>query len=82
MLVRYGSTSRYTLTPNKKEASKKEVNAAITYTTYVCKDGDTLDMLAHKLLRDANRYWEIADINPHIKFPNKLTAGQALRIPR
>ena len=82
MLVRYGATSRYNLTSNKKEASKKKVTAAIPYTTYVARDGDTFDMVAHKLLRDATRFWEIADINPHIKFPNKLVAGQVLRIPR
>lgn len=82
MLVRYGSTSRYTITANKKEAAKKQISTSIPYTTYVARDGDTFDLLAHKLLRDATRYWEIADINPQIKFPNKLSAGQVLRIPR
>ena len=82
MLLKYGSNSRYALSTNNKEALPKSNNRAVVYTTYVARDGDSMDRIAHKVLGDFSRYWEIADLNPHIKFPNLLTAGQVLRIPR
>ena len=82
MLIKYASNSRYSVTDTGKEADRKALPTAVPYTTYVAKEGDTLDRLAQRLLNDFTRYWEIADINPHIKFPNMLTVGTVIRIPR
>lgn len=82
MIVKYSSNSRYLLSANNKEADRKPFPGAVVYSTYVAKEGETLDGIAYKLLRDFSRYWEIADINPHIKFPTRLSAGTVIRIPR
>jgi len=82
MIIKYGSNSRYALTTNNKEALRKVNNRTVPYTTHVARDGETFDKIAHRILGDFSRYWEIADLNPHIKFPNSLTAGQVIRIPR
>lgn len=81
MTARYNSTSRYRVSNNLKEANKKS-STSVAYTVYTASEGDTLDRIAHAIFGDFTRYWELADINPHIKFPNKLEAGQAIRIPR
>lgn len=81
MTARYQSTSRYRVSNNLKEADKKATNS-VSYTVHTASEGDTLDLIAHSLFGDFTRYWEIADINPHVKFPNKLKAGQVIRIPR
>lgn len=82
MIIKYPSNARYEVSTNNKEAMRKKNDNIISYGTYVARQGDTFDLLAHRLLKDFSRYWEIADINPHIKFPNKLEPGQVLRIPR
>ena len=50
-----------------------------TYTTYVVKDGDTLWLIAKKLLGNGNRWSEIANLNG-IK-GTIIYAGQKLKIP-
>ena len=50
-----------------------------TYTTYVVKDGDTLWLIAKKLLGNGNRWPEIANLNG-IK-GTIIYAGQKLKIP-
>jgi N-acetylmuramoyl-L-alanine amidase len=50
-----------------------------TYTTYVVKDGDTLWLIAKKLLGNGNRWSEIATLNG-IK-GTIIYAGQKLKIP-
>lgn len=50
-----------------------------TYTTYVVKDGDTLWLIAKKLLGNGNRWPEIANLNG-IK-GTIICAGQKLKIP-
>lgn len=82
MLIKYGSASRYKISSTGQEADRKIPNTAVRYTTYMAKDGETVDILAYRLLGDFSRYWEIADLNPHIKFPNALSAGQVIRIPQ
>jgi nucleoid-associated protein YgaU len=82
VIIKYGSNARYSLSGNKQEAYRKKTDKNVVYTTYVAKQGDSFDLLAHRLLRDFSRYWEIADLNPHVKFPNKLEVGQIIRIPR
>lgn len=48
--------------------------------TYIIKSGDTLSQIAERLLGDANRYRDIAQLNG-ISNPNLIMVGQELKIP-
>jgi len=52
------------------------------YYQYISRDGDSFESIASKLYGDGKRYWEIADINPQVKWPNEVPSGTVLRIPR
>lgn len=82
MLIKYRSSDRYSVSDNNKEALRKPNNNAVPYITYITRQGDTFDRMSHKLLNDFSRYWEIADLNPHVKFPDQLEPGTVIRIPR
>jgi nucleoid-associated protein YgaU len=77
----YQSSARYQVTDSKKEAVRKP-QEEVPYTLYTSVEGDTFDSLAFALFGDALRYWEIADINPHVKFPGLIKTGTILRVPR
>jgi len=81
MLARYTSTSRYALSDDLQSAVRKQQDA-VPYAVYTASEGETLDEIAVSIFGDFSRYWEIADVNPQIKFPNRLSAGQAVRLPR
>ena len=51
------------------------------YSIYTVKQGDTLDMLATRIYGDPTLYWRIADMNPHISFPDLIQVGDVLRLP-
>jgi hypothetical protein len=40
-----------------------------------------MELLAAMYLNDSTQYWKIADLNPQIAFPDKLTAGTQVKIP-
>ena len=82
MATMYSSSSRYAMTSDGKEADRKPLPNAVRYTTYLAKSGDTFEKLAHRLYGDFSRYWEIADINPQVKFPDTIPVGTVIRIPR
>ena len=49
---------------------------------YTVQAGDTIHSLADKFLKDQNRWWRIADVNPQIFYPlEDLAAGQEIIIP-
>lgn len=52
-----------------------------TYSIYTVKQGDTLDLLATRIYGDPTLYWRIADMNPHISFPDLIQVGDVLRLP-
>jgi nucleoid-associated protein YgaU len=54
---------------------------ARVYYQYVSRQNDTFQLLAAKLLNDSNRYWEIADINPQVQWPDVIPTGTVLRMP-
>lgn len=61
---------------------QKRVDNAVTSSTYTVVANDTLSKIAQKLLKDANRWREIYDLNKDlIKNPNKIYPGQVLKIP-
>jgi nucleoid-associated protein YgaU len=80
MTAKYDTLSRYTIDTNGQSASRGAVRTP-AYTVYVCRQGDTLESIATRYLGDPLRYWEIADINPQVKFPLDLAVGKVLRLP-
>jgi nucleoid-associated protein YgaU len=78
------SSSRYTTykdpTTSTLLAFPKDVSSE-RYSTYVSKAGDSFDLIATRIYRDPTQYWRIANINPHVKFPNEIPVGTQLRIP-
>lgn len=76
----FKSTSRYVLDASGTTASRKR-RYSVTYNTYVSRQGDTFDLLAARFLNDPERYWEIADINPQVQWPDSIPVGTTIRIP-
>jgi nucleoid-associated protein YgaU len=78
------SASRYTTykdpTTSLLLALPKEVSSE-RYSMYVSKAGDSFDIIATRVYRDPTQYWRIANINPHVKFPNEIPVGTQLRLP-
>lgn len=78
------STSRY----NAPEAdvsgtyicTRKYINGR-KYRRYTTVDGDSFDLIAARTLTDPERYWEIADLNPHVSFPDWIPEGTIIRVP-
>lgn len=78
----YAPTSRYKFDTSKVTASRKSVRGASQYTFYVVREGDTLESVARRSLGSSDRWWEVADLNPQIKYPLSLTVGDVIRLPR
>lgn len=53
----------------------------VKYTTYMTRDSDSFESIAAWVYSDPTRWWEIADINPHVKYPNYIPVGTYIRIP-
>lgn len=51
------------------------------YTTYLTKENDSFESIASWSLGSPERWWEIADINTHVKYPNYLPPGTPVRVP-
>jgi len=79
-MANYRNTSRYIKTIDGLAAFRR-AKSTVSYNVYVAKDGDTMDLLAAQFLGDSARYWEIADINPHIQWPDRVPVGTSVRIP-
>jgi nucleoid-associated protein YgaU len=77
----YKTTSRYELTANGKYAYRKP-QASVTYYLYTSREGDTFDIIASRFFNDPERYWEIADINPQVEWPDQIPVGTIIRIPQ
>lgn len=77
---KYLSTDRYVLDEGGQSASRVNLIAS-PFSVYVSRDGDTFMRLAIKFLGDQSRYWEIADINPHVEWPDTIPTGTSIRIP-
>jgi nucleoid-associated protein YgaU len=77
----FSVTSRYELDTNGQTASPKG-KATTNYYLYRVVQGDTMLNLAARSLGSDRRWWEIADINPQVKYPEDIVPGQVLRLPR
>jgi nucleoid-associated protein YgaU len=76
----YSSSSRYSRSTGEQIA-KRSVPSPSRYTLYTVREGDTLESIAARILGSTERYWELADLNPQVKFPLDLSTGTTLRIP-
>ena len=76
----YSSNSRYSRSTGQ-QVVKRSVPTSSQYTLYTVREGDTLETISARLFGTTERYWEIADLNPQIKFPLDLRSGDTLRIP-
>lgn len=79
-MKKYLSTDRYSLDVGGQTASRVNFVAS-QFSVYVSRDGDTFMKLAALFLGDQSRYWEIADINPHVEWPDRIPVGTSIRIP-
>lgn len=79
-MASYRSSSRYRLSSGGMLAERVEEESKVYYQ-YISRQGDTFQMLAARLLNDGNRYWELADINPQVQWPDVIPTGTVLRIP-
>jgi nucleoid-associated protein YgaU len=80
MKTNYLSTDRYELDPSGQTASRNKFVGGI-YSTYISVQGDTFMKLSIQFLNDQSRYWEIADINPQVEWPDEIPTGTLIRIP-
>lgn len=76
----YKSSSRYRLSSGGMLADRVDEESKVYYQ-YISRQGDTFQTLASRLLNDGSRYWEIADINPQVQWPDVIPTGTVLRIP-
>jgi nucleoid-associated protein YgaU len=76
----YSANSRYSMDENNQEAFRGDL-VTPDYTLYTVRQGDTMESIAARLLGTTERYWELADLNPQIKFPLDIDVGTVLRIP-
>ena len=48
---------------------------------YFVKDGEDIQWLSYKFLRDPNVWWQFAEANPQIWYPLDLAMGDYIHIP-
>lgn len=73
-------TADITVDPNAPQASTA---SSTQEQTYVVKPGDSLSKISQELYGSANRYMDIFNANKdQLSDPNKIQAGQTLRIPQ
>jgi hypothetical protein len=51
------------------------------YTYHVSSDGESFESIATWAFGDPERWWEIADINSQVRYPNFIPTGTIIRIP-
>lgn len=76
----YDASSRYSVDDTGKVANPRTSRSS-KYTLYTVKAGDTLERIALRSLGSTRRAWEIADLNPQVKFPIQLSVGDVIRVP-
>ena len=76
-------SSRYTTStaPDGTVIALRKPTFSGKYSIYTVREGDTLDLIAARLYGDPALYWRIADMNPHVGFPDAIHFGDVLRLP-
>ena len=78
------TSSRYTTqtdTATGDVIAVRKSMSSVSYTTYLTTSNETFETIAVRIFRDATQYWQIADLNPHVKFPDRIPVGTTIRIP-
>jgi len=85
--TRFDAASRYELDDSGMTATRLDLDTEL-YRLHVVSDGDTVENLAHRLLGDFRRYWEITDLNPQLQHTHcgrtsslNLPPGETIRVP-
>jgi hypothetical protein len=80
----FSPSSRYTLTTDSdgRAVSKRKAQRASRVVVIMAVEGQTFDELAAMHLGDSQLYWRIAELNPHVPYPDTLSAGTRIRIPQ
>jgi|TARA_B110001454_G_scaffold207580_1_gene219133 hypothetical protein len=75
--------SRYqqVLDQNGTAVVKRKSKTSGRSSTIVSVQGQTFQEIAAQWLGDPGQYWRIADLNPHVPFPDEIPMGTRLRIP-
>jgi nucleoid-associated protein YgaU len=78
------TSSRYTT--NIDESSTNVIairrkTTSVRYTNYVTRAEESFESIATRVFRDGTQYWRIADLNPHVKFPDMIPTGTIIRLP-
>jgi hypothetical protein len=53
----------------------------VRFSTYLSRERDSFESIATWSLGSPERWWEIADINSHVRYPNYIPPGTSIRIP-
>jgi len=82
-MASYSSSSRYvpTISSTGAATATRTPPRATKFASYVSVEGDTFERLATMVFQDPQRYWEIADINTNVAFPDFIPVGTRIRIP-
>ena len=64
-----------------RAATKRKVRASHRYSTTVTTQGQTFQEIAAKWLGDPKLYWMVADLNPHVPYPEEIPMGTRIRVP-
>lgn len=78
------TSSRYTTVIDDSSTNVIAVRkdtTSVRYTNYVTRSGESFESLANRIYRDGTQYWRIADLNPHVKFPDVIPTGTVIRLP-
>ena len=64
-----------------RAVTKRKVRISQRYATTVTSQGQTFQEIAAKWLGDPKLYWMVADLNPHVPYPEEIPMGTRIRIP-
>jgi hypothetical protein len=61
--------------------TRRKTRTSSRYATTVTIQGQTFQEIAAKWLGDPKLYWMVADLNPHVPYPEEIPMGTRIRIP-
>ena len=71
----------YEVAAEDRYIARRKRSPTVRYRTYVATGYDSFDLLSHRLFGDASKWYLIADLNPHVPFPDTIPVGTELRLP-
>ena len=64
-----------------RAVTKRKTRTSKRYATTVTIQGQTFHQIAAKWLGDPKLYWMVADLNPHVPYPDEIPMGTRIRVP-